>query len=481
MLSTHYQELSNELLEISTIFNGGIKGPISYSNAQTLVSFFYKYEDISFSMVLEDGKDISLSEIKENLGSLLSIVTQINDSLKTSDYKFDIDWNNPDIFINRINAGLTILSRYCNILRTIEEKIKNEKFVIKEKVTSHNSTHFIDVDFNDTNLLISHLNELRCFVFTSYKFLQNGFKTIPSKEDLQNMLKICTGLNGALNLWYNQLTLLFGSKNTTDSSHTPNFSIEFSDKRGSFYKTFQNINERITFLKNGIIGNCIQDGKINYDKIIDRFIEYEIISTFNWQNIVILFSIWQNIISDLLTDINNYQINTPQENNNINKPLSFGTGNRNRNNEEEKRKLIQNKSGIDYIDIGLCSEIYRVVNGNVFSDVSGTYFVNFMNLNKVKGRLEIRDRQKRKALYMIKATAETLNSAKGNEWTTGIVNNLYLDIQYYNSHYRDFDMDSTSKENKEFKKFIDEAIELWRMSVELKNRYSSNFKTKIKN
>ncbi len=119
----------------------------------------------------------------------------------------------------------------------------------------------------------------------------------------------------------------------------------------------------------------------------------------------------------------------------------------------------------DIISLGVCVSIYQTCNGVQFRNMPASDFVNFLNLKLSKELVTPLPREKQRICYMIYAVSRTIDPANFSKyWIEGILDLCNISLEYYQKHHKDALSVKASKKNKEYREFIDEAIERGRNS-----------------
>lgn len=119
----------------------------------------------------------------------------------------------------------------------------------------------------------------------------------------------------------------------------------------------------------------------------------------------------------------------------------------------------------DIISLGVCVSIYQTCNGVQFKNMPASDFVNFLNLKLSKELVTPLPREKQRICYMIYAVARTIAPANFSKyWIEGILDLCNISLEFYQKHHKDVLSVKASKKNKEYREYIDEAIERGRNS-----------------
>jgi len=126
-----------------------------------------------------------------------------------------------------------------------------------------------------------------------------------------------------------------------------------------------------------------------------------------------------------------------------------------------RTNLLQETSAwIDTVDLALCLFIYEVCNDYQFEYLSGSDFVNFMNLKPTSHPVAVRPKENRRVCYMVFSVSQTIRPReRGRLWAEEFLIRCGISKSYYDKHRSDVCGSGTTKENREYRKSIDKAIE----------------------
>lgn len=126
----------------------------------------------------------------------------------------------------------------------------------------------------------------------------------------------------------------------------------------------------------------------------------------------------------------------------------------------EPNILRETASWVDIVDLGLCLFIYDTCNDRQFRHVTGSDFVNFMNLKPTSRPVQTVYKEKLRVCYMVFAVSRSIRpNERGRLWTEAFLKNCGISVDYYNKHRCDVCSDGTTDRNKQYRKDIDRAIE----------------------
>ncbi len=114
----------------------------------------------------------------------------------------------------------------------------------------------------------------------------------------------------------------------------------------------------------------------------------------------------------------------------------------------------------DIVSLGVCVSIYQTCNGVQFKSMPASDFVCFLNLKLPKNKVRSLPGEKQRICYMIYLVAQTIVPADmARHWIKAILELCSISYEYYDKHHKDVVGINASKNNKEFRKIINESIE----------------------
>ena len=115
--------------------------------------------------------------------------------------------------------------------------------------------------------------------------------------------------------------------------------------------------------------------------------------------------------------------------------------------------LLQETSAwTDTVDLALCLFVYGVCNDCQFGYLSGSDFVNFMNLKPTSRPVTVRPKENLRVCYI-------RPRARGRLWAEEFLQRCGISKSYYDKHRCDVCGKGTTQENRDYRKAIDGAIE----------------------
>lgn len=115
---------------------------------------------------------------------------------------------------------------------------------------------------------------------------------------------------------------------------------------------------------------------------------------------------------------------------------------------------------MDTVDLALCLFIYEVCNDCQFGHLSGSDFVNFMNLKPTVRPVTVRPKENLRICYMVLSVSQTIKPReRGRQWAEDFLKRCGISKSYYDKHRNDVCGKGTTKENRDFRESIDRAIE----------------------
>ena len=115
---------------------------------------------------------------------------------------------------------------------------------------------------------------------------------------------------------------------------------------------------------------------------------------------------------------------------------------------------------MDTVDLALCLFIYEVCNDCQFGYLSGSDFVNFMNLKPTVQPVNVRPKENLRVCYMVMSVSLTVRPReRGKQWAEDFLKRCGISKSYYDKHRNDVCAQGATNENKEYRRSIDNAIE----------------------
>ena len=101
--------------------------------------------------------------------------------------------------------------------------------------------------------------------------------------------------------------------------------------------------------------------------------------------------------------------------------------------------LLQETSAwMDTVDLALCLFIYEVCNDCQFEYVSGSDFVNFMNLKPTSRAVAVRPKENLRVCYMVFSVSQTIRPReRGKLWAEEFLKRCGISKSYYDKHRSD--------------------------------------------
>lgn len=122
--------------------------------------------------------------------------------------------------------------------------------------------------------------------------------------------------------------------------------------------------------------------------------------------------------------------------------------------------LQETTAWMDTVDLGLCMFIYGVCNERQFDYVSGSDFVNFMNLKPTTRSVSVRPKENLRVCYMVLAVSQTIRPLeRGRRWAEAFLKSCGISKSYYDKHRTDVCAKGATDDNKQYRKSIDNAVE----------------------
>lgn len=122
--------------------------------------------------------------------------------------------------------------------------------------------------------------------------------------------------------------------------------------------------------------------------------------------------------------------------------------------------LQETAAWTDTVDLALCLFIYGVCNDCQFEYLSGSDFVNFLNLKPTVQPATVRPKEKLRVCYMVFSVSLTIRPReRGRLWAEEFLKRCGISKSYYDKHRSDVCGEGATQENRDYRKAIDNAIE----------------------
>ena len=122
--------------------------------------------------------------------------------------------------------------------------------------------------------------------------------------------------------------------------------------------------------------------------------------------------------------------------------------------------LQETSSWTDTVDLALCLFIYEVCNDYQFDFLPGSDFVNFMNLKPTVQPVTVRPKENLRICYMVLSVSQTVKPReRGKQWAEDFLQRCGISKSYYDKHRNDVCAQGATRENREYRKSIDNAIQ----------------------
>lgn len=113
----------------------------------------------------------------------------------------------------------------------------------------------------------------------------------------------------------------------------------------------------------------------------------------------------------------------------------------------------------DIVELGVCSNIYRVCDGLQFKHMPASDFICFLNLKLPKEKVHPLPKERQRICYMIYAVSQTIEPAHyARMWVKNILDLCNISFENYDKHKKSPLSGEASTRSEEFRKLIDGAI-----------------------
>ena len=114
--------------------------------------------------------------------------------------------------------------------------------------------------------------------------------------------------------------------------------------------------------------------------------------------------------------------------------------------------LQETTAWMDTVDLALCLFIYEVCNDYQFEYLSGSDFVNFLNLKPTEREVIVRPKENLRICYMVFSIARTIRPReRGKLWSEEFLKRCGISKSYYDKHRSDVCNNAATKENQDFR------------------------------
>ena len=111
-----------------------------------------------------------------------------------------------------------------------------------------------------------------------------------------------------------------------------------------------------------------------------------------------------------------------------------------------------------YFSEEIISSVYRLCNGEQFSQLDFAVFYDAFNLRGTGAQMTIKKMEKQRVYYLIYRLSELLDDVRRSSWTDEFLNKLHLDKNSYSKKYKDVESNITSEKAQEFAKAVNRII-----------------------
>jgi len=125
--------------------------------------------------------------------------------------------------------------------------------------------------------------------------------------------------------------------------------------------------------------------------------------------------------------------------------------------------LLETAKWRDVVELGLCMAIHDVCNDNQFENCTPLDFANFLNVREETKPIAVLPKERLRVCYMVYAVAQNITPRKeASAWALLFLERCGIAKSYYDKHRTDICADYATKDNRNYRKSIDEAINEWR-------------------
>lgn len=122
--------------------------------------------------------------------------------------------------------------------------------------------------------------------------------------------------------------------------------------------------------------------------------------------------------------------------------------------------LHNTSAWMDTVDLALCLFIYEVCNDRQFCHLSGSDFVNFINMKPTARPVTVRPKENLRICYMVMSVSQTIKPRELSAgWVESFLKQCGISKSYYDKHRNDVCAKGATDMNREYRQSIDKAIE----------------------
>lgn len=122
--------------------------------------------------------------------------------------------------------------------------------------------------------------------------------------------------------------------------------------------------------------------------------------------------------------------------------------------------LQETAAWMDTVDLALCLFIYGVCNDYQFEYLSGSDFVNFLNLKPTSQPVTVCPKENLRVCYMVFSVSQTIRPReRGRLWAEEFLKRCGISKSYYDKHRSDVCGKGATEKNQNYRKAIDKAVE----------------------
>ncbi len=124
---------------------------------------------------------------------------------------------------------------------------------------------------------------------------------------------------------------------------------------------------------------------------------------------------------------------------------------------EDELEIIRNAVE-PYFSEEIIASVYRLCNGEQFTEVDFAIFYDTFNLRGTGAQLTIKKQEKQRVYYLIYRLGELLDDVRRSVWTDDFLNMLNLEKNSYGKKYKEVETNSNTNKAKEFVKAVNGII-----------------------
>lgn len=126
----------------------------------------------------------------------------------------------------------------------------------------------------------------------------------------------------------------------------------------------------------------------------------------------------------------------------------------------DRYTLTATIASADRVRLSLCMFLYEVCNDVQFEYMTGSDFVNFLNLKPTSAPVTVLPRENLRVCYLVHAISRTITPKReAARWAECFLQQCGIEYGYYYKHCHDVASHYASPANKEFARLVDTVLQ----------------------